>query len=144
MSDERAPGCGPATEAPAGDLLGRHLLVVDDDGQVRHVLARLLRAYGADVETAPGGAQAMVKIDHGNYDALLLDLDMPGVTGLDVLLHVQRAAPTMPVLVVTGTFEAERIEGAVAVLPKPIDGPALRNALTDAFREAADRRTEKR
>ncbi len=137
MADERAPG--PATDLQAGELLGRHLLVVDDDGQVRHVLARLLRAYGADVETAPGGAQAMAKIDHGNYDALLLDLDMPGVTGLDVLLHVQRAAPAMPVLVVTGTFEAERIEGAVAVLPKPVDGPSLRNALADAFREAEKR-----
>ncbi len=136
MGDERANGCEAATDLRAGELLGRHVLVVDDDGQVRHVLARLLQSYGAEVETAPGGAQAMTKLDHGSYDALLLDLDMPGVTGLDVLLHVQRAAPALPVLVVTGTFEAERIEGAVAVLPKPVDGSSLRNALVDAFRKA--------
>ncbi len=127
--------------APQRDeLLGRRVLVVDDDGQVRQVLSRLLEAMGVDVETAPGGAQAMAKLDHATYDALMLDLDMPGVTGLDVLLHVQRAAPAMPVLVVTGTFEAERIEGAVAVLPKPLDGSSLHDALVDALRSAAGKR----
>jgi CheY-like chemotaxis protein len=139
VADERAPGSVPATDLHADELLGRHVLVVDDDGQVRQVLARLLQSYGADVETAPGGAQAMAKLDHGSYDALLLDLDMPGVTGLDVLLHVQRTAPAMPVLVVTGTFEAERIEGAAAVLAKPVDGSSLRRALADALRNAGNR-----
>jgi DNA-binding NtrC family response regulator len=108
-------------------------LVVDDDGQVRAVLARQLAVLGLEVETADGGAQAMKKLDRERFDALMLDLDMPGVTGLDVLLHVQRAAPNLPVLVVTGTFEAERIEGAFAVLPKPLDLPVLREALTRAF-----------
>ena len=140
MDDERATGCAPASGVPSGELSGRHVLVVDDDGQVRHVLMRLLQSFGAEVETAAGGAQAMSKLDHGRYDALLLDLDMPGVTGLDVLLHVQRAAPALPVLVVTGTFEAERIEGAVAVLPKPVDTDSLRSALSDALRSAAGKR----
>jgi DNA-binding NtrC family response regulator len=113
--------------------------VVDDDGQVRQVLTRQLQALGLAVDTAEGGAQAMVMLDRERFDALMLDLDMPGVTGLDVLLHVQRAAPSMPVLVVTGTFEAERIEGAFAVLPKPLDLPALRAALARALgRPAAD------
>ncbi len=140
MADHLAPGSGPLSEPHADELLGRRVLVVDDDGQVRQVLSRLLEAMGVDVETAPGGAQAMAKLDHQSYDALMLDLDMPGVTGLDVLLHVQRAAPDMPVLVVTGTFEAERIEGAVAVLPKPLDGSALHDALVDALRSAAGKR----
>jgi len=137
VDDERATGCAPASGVPSGELSGRHVLVVDDDGQVRHVLMRLLQSFGAEVETAAGGAQAMSKLDHGRYDALLLDLDMPGVTGLDVLLHVQRAAPALPVLVVTGTFEAERIEGAVAVLSKPVDRSSLRNALVSALRNGA-------
>lgn len=129
----------PSGTAPA-ELRGRRVLVVDDDGQVRQVMARQLQTLGVHVETAAGGAQAMARIDHESFDALMLDLDMPGVTGLDVLLHVQRAAPEMPVLVVTGTFEAERIEGAVAVLPKPVDVPSLRDALTDALRSAAGKR----
>jgi DNA-binding NtrC family response regulator len=112
-------------------------LVVDDDGQVRAVLTRQLQALGLEVDTAEGGAQAMTKLDRERFDALMLDLDMPGVTGLDVLLHVQRAAPAMPVLVVTGTFEAERIEGAFAVLPKPLDLPALRTALARALAKPA-------
>ncbi len=139
LADDRTSGSGRQTLQSA-DLLGRLVLVVDDDGQVRAVLSRLLQSFGMDVETAPGGAQAMTKLDHGNYDALMLDLDMPGVTGLDVLLHVQRAAPRMPVLVVTGTYEAERIEGAVAVLPKPLDPPLLRDAITDALKGASGKR----
>lgn len=140
MSDQPAPASGRVSDPQADELLGRRVLVVDDDGQVRAVLSRLLQSLGVVVETAPGGAQAMTKLDHEHYDALMLDLDMPGVTGLDVLLHVQRAAPTLPVLVVTGTYEAERIEGAVAVLAKPVDGTSLRLALADALRSAAGRR----
>lgn len=116
------------------------MLVVDDDAPVRHVMARQLQTLGVHVEQAEGGAQAMARIDRESFDALMLDLDMPGVTGLDVLLHVARAAPELPVLVVTGTYEAERIEGAVAVLPKPVDVPSLRDALTSALRSAAGKR----
>jgi CheY-like chemotaxis protein len=109
------------------------VLVVDDDGPVRAVLARQLEALGVQVTTAAGGAQAIVRLDSERFDALFLDLDMPGVTGLDVLLHVQRAAPKMPVVVVTGTLEAERIEGAMKVLGKPIDSLALGEALRQAL-----------
>ena len=139
MADERAEGKHRSRPVEASELAGRRVLVVDDDGGVRAVLSRMLQAFGVEVETAPGGAQAMAKIDRGPYDALMLDLDMPGVTGLDVLLHVQRAAPRMPVLVVTGTWEAERIEGAAAVLAKPIDPPSLRSALADAIRATAEK-----
>jgi CheY-like chemotaxis protein len=130
---------GPSGATPA-ELQGRRVLVVDDDGQVRQVMARQLQTLGVHVETAAGGAQAMSRIDHEPFDAMMLDLDMPGVTGLDVLLHVMRAAPELPVVVVTGTFEAERIEGAAKVLPKPVDVPTLRDALTDALRGAAGKR----
>ncbi len=131
---------GPDAASVADPLTGRRVLVCDDDGQVRAVLTRQLQSMGLEVETAAGGAQAMKRIDHEPFDALMLDLDMPGVTGLDVLLHVQRAAPALPVLVVTGTFEAERIEGAVAVLPKPVDTASLRTALADALQSAAGKR----
>jgi two-component system sensor histidine kinase RpfC len=131
---------GPDAASVVDPLTGRRVLVCDDDGQVRAVLTRQLESMGLEVETVDGGAQAMKRLDHASFDALMLDLDMPGVTGLDVLLHVQRAAPALPVLVVTGTFEAERIEGAVAVLPKPVDVESLRTALADALRSAAGKR----
>jgi len=131
------PPSGKATPASSSAVLrGRRVLIVDDDGQVREVMSRQLQALGMVVETVPGGAQAIARLDRERYDALMLDLDMPGVTGLDVLLHVQRAAPAMPVVVVTGTFEAERIAGAVAVLSKPFEAGELRAALEDALRQA--------
>jgi DNA-binding NtrC family response regulator len=138
VADKESP---KGTAGPQDSVLtGRRVLVVDDDGMVRQVLARQLQSFGMLVETAEGGAQAMARLDREPFDALMLDLDMPGVTGLDVLLHVQRVAPAMPVLVVTGTFEAERIEGAVVVLPKPVDGRSLRMALSDALQGAAGKR----
>jgi len=140
VSAEQEPSGERRPTADLGELRGRRVLVVDDDFQVRSVLARQLQAAGVEVETAPGGAQAMSLLEREHFDALMLDLDMPGVTGLDVLLHVQRVAPELPVLVVTGTFEAERIEGAMAVLPKPVDGPSLRRALAEALRSAPAKR----
>jgi len=131
------PDGGEAENGLAAELLGRHVLVVDDDGQVRAILSRQLQAYGVVVDTASGGAQAMAMLDRDRFDALMLDLDMPGVTGLDVLLHVQRAAPSLPVVVVTGTFEAERIEGAAEVLAKPVEAKVLRATLARAIRGAA-------
>jgi CheY-like chemotaxis protein len=119
--------------APSPDQPRRRVLVVDDDGPVRAVLARQLEGLGVQVTTAAGGAQAIERLNAERFDALFLDLDMPGVTGLDVLLHVQRAAPRLPVVVVTGTLEAERIEGALEVLAKPIASGALRAALKQAL-----------
>jgi CheY-like chemotaxis protein len=136
VTENRPPAGEPSPPPGSGLLHGRRVLVVDDDGQVRALMARQLNVLGMDVETADGGAEAIAKLDHGRYDALLLDLDMPGVTGLDVLLHVQRNAPALPVLVVTGTYEAERIEGAVAVLSKPFEAKELRATLEDALRNA--------
>lgn len=136
MADDRALG-GSRVHPRAAELAGRHVLIVDDDDQVRLVLGRFLKAMGVEADTAAGGAEAIKLLDRTRYDALLLDLDMPGVTGLDVILHVARVAPTMPVVVVTGTYEAERIEGAMAVLAKPIDSLSLGTALADAIRAAA-------
>ncbi len=137
MADETTPRDGRPQDDLAAELSGRRVLVVDDDGQVRALLSRQLQAYGVVVDTASGGAQAMAMLDRDRFDAMMLDLDMPGITGLDVLLHVQRAAPALPVLVVTGTFEAERIEGAAEVLSKPVEAKVLRAALARALRGAA-------
>jgi CheY-like chemotaxis protein len=137
VADDTTPRDGRPQDDLAAELSGRRVLVVDDDGQVRALLSRQLQAYGVVVDTASGGAQAMAMLDRDRFDAMMLDLDMPGITGLDVLLHVQRAAPALPVLVVTGTFEAERIEGAAEVLSKPVEAKVLRAALARALRSAA-------
>ena len=139
VSDKETPPGSGSENGLVAELSGRRVLVVDDDGQVRALLARQLQACGVVVDTASGGAQAMAMLDRDRFDALMLDLDMPGVTGLDVLLHVQRAAPDLPVLVVTGTFEAERIEGATDVLAKPVEAKVLRAALAKALRGAGKR-----
>lgn len=108
------------------------VLVADDEPQLRAVYVRQLEALGMGVVAVPGGAEAIARLDAERFDLLILDLDMPGVSGLDVLLHAGRAAPHLPVVVVTAT-EVERLDGAAAVLHKPVDLPTLRERLREVL-----------
>ena len=86
----------------------RRLLVVDDEPSVRDVTTAILRGAGFEVESAVDGADAIAKLDAGieRFAALVLDLRMPKIGGLEVLRHVRRHRPELPVVVVSGYSEA--------------------------------------
>jgi diguanylate cyclase (GGDEF)-like protein/PAS domain S-box-containing protein len=104
------------------------LLVVDDHEPNRDALSRRLAREGYVVETAADGPQALALIGAGAYDLILLDVEMPGMNGLDVLRRVRDAhAPTdLPVIMVTArsrgadVVEALRL-GANDYVTKPVD-----------------------
>jgi diguanylate cyclase (GGDEF)-like protein/PAS domain S-box-containing protein len=108
------------------------LLVVDDNEDNRDALSRRLRHAGFLVTTAADGPEALALIDSGSYDVILLDVEMPGMSGLEVLrlLRVQRSQTQLPVIMVTartsGTdiVEAFRL-GANDYVTKPIDFPVV-------------------
>jgi diguanylate cyclase (GGDEF)-like protein/PAS domain S-box-containing protein len=104
------------------------LLVVDDNEANRDVLSRRLRQKGYLVAMAAGGAEALAEIDRESYDLILLDVEMPGMSGLEVLsrLRVQRSQSQLPVIMVTARSEgADIVEalglGANDYLTKPVD-----------------------
>jgi two-component system, OmpR family, response regulator MprA len=77
------------------------ILVVDDERAVRESLRRALELEGYQVEMAADGAEAIAQLERDQPDAVVLDVLMPNVDGLEVCRHVRRAGSTLPVLMLT-------------------------------------------
>jgi diguanylate cyclase (GGDEF)-like protein/PAS domain S-box-containing protein len=123
------------------------LLVVDDEDTNRNLLARLFVSKGFQVETASSGADALERVRTGSTDLVLLDMNMPGMSGFDVLKEI-RASYTpgaLPVVMVTGFGETrdhvQALElGANDYVAKPIDFPVvLARVKTQLARQQAER-----
>ncbi len=115
-----------------------NILVVDDDARSRDVFARLLRSRTYVVEEAADGPAALAAIEAHRPDLLLLDISMPGMSGLDVLEVVRRdhGPDVLPVILVTAFGESEDVvrgleAGANDYVAKPIN-PAILLARIDA------------
>ena len=105
------------------------VLVVDDEAPARSELLHLLGAHeGVTADEAPGAAEALVRVRDGSYDAVFLDVEMPGLTGLDAAALVRAATPAPAVVFVTAhaeyAVEAFAVE-AVDYLLKPVDPERL-------------------
>jgi FixJ family two-component response regulator len=119
----------------------RTIAVVDDDPSVRKALARLLagRAFRADTFASAG--EFLASLPAGYPDCLVLDLHMPGMTGLELQRHLAARDLAIPTVVITahddaGLARLSRSAGAAAILLKPLDGDALMGAIEDAVRDA--------
>jgi two-component system, response regulator RegA len=106
------------------------ILLVDDDVTLRERLARALRERGFDVRTAGSADEAMEQVRADSPELAVLDLRMPGRSGLDLLREMREHDPATRVLVLTGygaistAVEATKL-GAVGYLPKPVDADEL-------------------
>ena len=107
----------------------RHrILIVDDEESTRLLLARMLSTdLEADVQLAGTSEQAMKLLENYAYDAILLDLNMPGIGGLAILKEIRLAQPNAatPVVIVSQISDPRTIEeclaaGASAYHPKPV------------------------
>ncbi len=92
------------------------LLVVDDDERLRNLLQKFLTEQGFQVETAPDAAKAREKLSAANYDLMVLDVMMPGETGLKFTESLRDSGQgenkVLPILMLTALGEAEeRVEG---------------------------------
>lgn len=110
----------------------RSILLVDDEPLNRDMLSRRLGKAGYDVATASDGADALAQIQSKRPDLVLLDLLMPGMSGLDVLRELRRTVdPTeLPIVVATAlhetSFLVEAMEaGANDFVTKPLDFPVV-------------------
>jgi len=117
-----------------------HLLVVDDDRRIRDLLSRFLRAEGYRVTTADTADDARLKLEGLSFDLLILDVMMPGESGLD-LARAIRNGSGVPIVMLTARAEAEsRIEGlqigADDYLPKPFEPRELSLRIANILRRA--------
>ena len=92
--------------------LGR-ILVVDDEPQVAQMLRDVLTQFGYVVKTALRGAEALAIVPVFQPDVILLDLQMPEMTGVEVLDHLRRDHPPVPVIIVTANTDAEVARGTL-------------------------------
>lgn len=103
--------------------LGR-LLLVDDDESIRTSLGRALELEGYHIETANHGDAALDRLDGNQFDAVLLDVMMPGRSGLEIARTMRSIGDTTPILMLTARHEVtDRVAGLDAgaddYLPKP-------------------------
>ncbi|MBV9817475.1 MAG: response regulator transcription factor [Solirubrobacterales bacterium] len=117
------------------------LLVVDDDRALRDVLRRTLALSGYDVRAACTGSEALAEVSRAALDAIVLDIGLPDIDGVEVCRLLRREGNRIPVLMLTARDAvADRIDGLDAgaddYLIKPFDIDELRARLRALLRRA--------
>jgi adenylate cyclase len=126
----------PATAGPSLELVSEartpRMLVVDDNELNRDMLSRRLRRQSYEVDTAEDGYVALERIAAIPYDVILLDIMMPGITGLDVLKTVRetRSMSDLPIIMATAKDQSEDTVNALSLgandyVTKPLDFPVV-------------------
>jgi LmbE family N-acetylglucosaminyl deacetylase len=136
-------GLMEASDGGGGEQLGR-ILVVDDDPALGEFLRRVLGAGGYEVAHELDSEGALRQVPSGQWDLLITDIELPGMSGLELLERVRELVPGLPVAVLTGHPTVDYTAGplrqaAAEFLQKPIrraDLLAKANELVEAGRAA--------
>lgn len=114
------------------------ILVVDDDTKLLDVSRELLTRHGFGVTTCTDSAQVMPLLKAHPYDAVLLDIQMPGIEGTDLLPLIKKRHPELPVILVSAYCDETNLSyyhglGASGVVNKPFSHEVLLETLTRAL-----------
>ena len=95
---------------------GARILIVDDEPHIRRVLSSILSARGFEVVEATDGLEGLAAFEEGDADLVILDLLMPGASGLEVLAKIRTDAhrPRTPVIILTAKGQDTDREAALA------------------------------
>ena len=112
--------------------LDRRILIADDDSEIRSGLAEFLGATGLEILEAETGTEALQIVRRGRIDLAVLDMHMPGHTGLELLGFIRQESLTVPCIFCSGhasedVMRMAKSEGACAVFKKPIEPIHLRS-----------------
>jgi putative nucleotidyltransferase with HDIG domain len=118
------------------------LLIVDDEEPIRTALARYLTQHGYEVTTAASGTEALAVLGRQKISAMLLDVRMPGTSGIDLVPQALEIEPNLAILMLTAVTDATTAalcmqRGAFEYLIKPIDLVDLGRAVERALRRRA-------
>jgi DNA-binding NtrC family response regulator len=124
------------------------LLIVDDDEQLRDALARRFRRQGLAVTEAGSGEEALAKSSAARFDVALLDLHLPGMSGIDLLEKLKAEQPALEALVLTAHASIETAiqavkRGAYDYVTKPFQLPDLEVRVQKAFEKVQLARRER-
>lgn len=121
---------------------GSRLLVADDDAVVLELIRGLLKARGHSVETCADGPAALKLLFEKPFSLAILDLDMPGRSGLDVALELRRRGKDTPILFISGNFSPETLRACRNLprsecLEKPFNVPVFLDAVVKSLEPRA-------
>jgi signal transduction histidine kinase/ActR/RegA family two-component response regulator len=136
----------PPVVAPAQAVSRAHILVVDDDPDVRWVIAQDLREIGYSVAEADSGDAALAILEQdGPCDLVVMDLVMPGLSGLDTARLARLARPDLKILFTSGYADMSRFAGSLgseALVQKPFKLDALAGAVRSALGKVSQRQPD--
>lgn len=118
------------------------ILIVDDENRQREIYRDILLDEGYAAETASSGEAALRLLGQKRYDLVITDLNLPGMTGIDLLTAIQQADPTVTVVLITGypsiqsAIEATK-KGVYTYLEKPVDRDRLLEVVGEVFARMA-------
>ncbi len=121
------------------------ILVVDDEGAIRYSISKTLQRVGYQVHTAASGEEALDLMKRQDYDVVLTDIRMPGLSGVDLLAKIKERAPDAVVILLTGyasletAIESLRL-GAHDYLVKPSSSQDIRNSVSEGVERARNMR----
>ena len=123
--------------------MGANILVVDDDRGVQELLLNFLQKKEYCVELASNGEEALEKIKEKSFAAIITDLKMPGISGLELLKKIKEMGIDSPVIIITGygTIDSaiEGIkEGAFDFIEKPLELNELENLVTQVLQRPSE------
>jgi len=142
---------GPNTILGAGDVKGSddpiigntHVLVADDEPNIRNTISDVLRKYHAAVTLASSGNEAITLIEQSHFDLVISDIKMPDKSGYDVFAAVHKLNTSTPVILMTGfgydpnhSIVRASQEGLQAVLFKPFKVEQLLGEVRKALQVA--------
>jgi DNA-binding NtrC family response regulator len=123
-----------------GGIMGKSpsVLVVDDDPEMRELLLDVLRNEGYEVAQAQDGAEAVLALRGRSFDVIVMDKNMPGPSGLDLLPGFRRVSPASRIIMMTAFGDVpsymEAVEkGAVEFLFKPFRMEEMKAAIAKAL-----------
>jgi len=119
------------------------VLIVDDDQSVRDSLRKVLGQAGYAVVVAPDGREGLAHLKQQKLQLLLLDLNLPKLSGFDLLDVAVERCPLVPVIILTGLMSQcvpGALTGADAVIEKPPDVNLLLETIGQLLNEPAERR----
>src|SRR5437773_4489740 len=116
------------------------VLIIDDEEEIRESIELLLSSEGLSVDTAANGEEGLRKIEDNQYDVVLLDLMLPGKSGMEIQREVKRIDPTLPIVILTAMGAIETAvtaikEGSFDYVTKPWNNEKLLVIVANAIKQ---------
>jgi CheY-like chemotaxis protein len=119
-------------------LASMEVLLVEDNSEVSLITVEYLTELGHSTVAVPAAESALERLAEHRFDAVLTDVSLPGMSGIDLAKQLSQQYPRLPVVIASG-YGAPKLEfglgqhrGNVFFLPKPYDLPTLEKTLSDA------------